>query len=134
MAFVADARGAFDWLLAQGFDVGHEASREVTYESSDRVFVKVFRDSNDFYVSFRVGLASAPADALTAAELAQLAGTREQRNAFPSTPAELRPALDEAAQMLRDLGREALAGEPMIFERARSLRAAHTTNYTQQRG
>jgi hypothetical protein len=73
----------FAFQVDLGFRLVVEGVNSVRYERSDGVFVRVFRDPNDKYVGFRIGLATRPRDALTATELASPSGVATPHGEYP---------------------------------------------------
>jgi hypothetical protein len=120
----------FSFLVERGFDIHVENENSVKYSNSQGVFVRVFRDSNDKYVGFRVGLLSRPRDALTATELARLAGVTNSRGEFPVRKDQLHASVATIAHQLQAHGERALTGEIAIFDEAKELRRAYTRPFT----
>lgn len=120
---------AFGFLLDRGFYSVVEGDEAVAYEAPSGVFVRVFRDSRDRYVGFRVGLKSRPKDALTTPEFARLTGA-ESRGDYPESIPELRASAARLAQLLRDYGDRALGGDETILDEAMALRREYTKSFT----
>jgi hypothetical protein len=116
-------------LEASGFRLTSEDPVRVRYESTRGVFVLFFRDPQDYYVGFRVGLVAEPKDALTETEVLRLAG-QHLDGLYPDSPEELPAAVSEVARRLREFGQEALTGAPPVYEAAVALRKVHAEKYT----
>jgi hypothetical protein len=120
----------FEFLTSRGFQPTIESPNAVLFESDVGVFVRVFRDPNDKYVGFRVGLMSRPRDALTATELARLGGTPVPRGEFPERTDELHSSVAAVARQLKANGDRVLSGDESIYDEAMQLRQAYTRRYT----
>lgn len=120
---------AFAFLLDREFSSVVEIDDAVVYEAPSGVFMRVFRDSRDRYVGFRVGLKTRPRDALTTAEFARLTGA-ESRGEYPETIPELRASAARLSQLLRDYGDGALGGDETILDEAMTLRRECTKSFT----
>ncbi len=120
---------AFGFLLDRGFLSVVEGDDAVAYEAPAGVFVRVFRDSRDRYVGFRVGMKTRPRDALTTPEFARLTGA-ESRGEYPETIPELRASAARLAQLLRDHGDRALGDDETILDEAMALRREYTKSFT----
>jgi hypothetical protein len=119
----------FAFLVDSGFRWAVENPDSVIYENDAGVFVRVFRDSNDKYVGFRVGLTSRPRDALTATELARLGGTTLPSGEFPEREDRLHSSVARIAHQLQANGRRALSGDESIFDEAMDLRREYTRSF-----
>jgi hypothetical protein len=120
----------FSFLESRGFQVTVEGENSVKYANASGVFVRVFRDPNDKYVGFRVGLATRPKDALTATELGRLAGGASPRGEYPERSDQVHASVARVAHQLRTLGERPLSGEEAIFDEAMELRRAYTHTFT----
>lgn len=119
----------FGFLLDLGFQSVVEGDDAVRYEAPTGVFVRVFRDKRDRHVGFRVGLKDRPRDALTTPEFARLTGAAS-RGEYPESISELRASAARLAQLLRDYGDGALAGDETILDEAMALRREYTKSFT----
>jgi hypothetical protein len=119
----------FVFLIERGFHATVEGKNSVLYANASGVFVRVFRDPIDKYVGFRVGLASRPKDALTAAEIVRLAGVTAHRGEYPEGIDQLDATVARVAQELRTYGERPLSGEVAIFDEAMEMRRQHTRSY-----
>lgn len=119
---------AFGFLLDRGFHSAMEGDDAMVYEAPSGAFVRVFRDSSDRYVGFRVGLKSRPKDALTTPEFARLTGA-ESRGEYPESIVELRSSAARLAQVLRDYGDRVLGGDETILDEAMALRREYTKSF-----
>ena len=122
----------FSFLEESGFHSVVESDNSVRYERSDGVFVRVFRDPNDKYVGFRIGLTSRPRDALTATELARLSGVAAPRGEYPERADETWASVTRVARELRKHGARPLSGDKTIYDEAMELRRAYTRQFTRE--
>ena len=125
-------KAEFAFLEERGFRPTVEGENSVKYENAHGVFVRVFRDPNDKYVGFRVGLASRPKDALTGTELARLVGVGSPRGEYPERSDQVHASVARVAVFFRTFGERPLSGEDGIFDQAMELRAAYTRPFTRE--
>lgn len=120
----------FAFLVEQGFRPEVEGEDSVRFEREDGVFVRVFRDPNDKYVGFRIGLSSRPRDALTATELARLSGVAVPRGEYPERADQIQASVARIAHELQAHGHRPLAGDETIYDEAMELRRTYTHRFT----
>ena len=122
----------FQFLVERGFRLVIEDPNNVLFERDDGVFVRVFRDSRDKYLGYRIGLASRPLDALTATELARLSGIAAPRGEYPERADQLHTSVARIAQDLRTHGERPLSGDETIYDEAMDLRRDYTQQFTRE--
>ena len=123
----------FQFLVGRGFRSVVEDENTVLYERDDGVFVRVFRDSRDKYIGFRVGLVSRPQDALTATELARLSGVAAPHGEYPLRADQVHASVARVAQDLRTHGERPLGGDETVYDEAMDLRRSYTRPFTSER-
>jgi hypothetical protein len=130
LSFVEIVEREFAFLTEAGFRSTVEGENSVSYERPDGLFVRVFRDARDKYVGFRVGQVGRPKDALTATELARLAGVTTPRSENPERSDQLAASVAIVAHELQTYGQRILSGDESIFVEAMELRRTYTNPYT----
>jgi len=122
----------FSFLTKIGFLSTPESPNTVLFEGPNDVFVRVFHDTNDKYLGFRVGLTSRPRDAPTAEELATIGGGPPPPGEFVEHADQLRGSIRRVADLLMAKGDRILSGDESILYEAMELRQAHTRRFTQK--
>jgi hypothetical protein len=98
-------------LIGLGFEPSIEGSHSVLYKNRNGVFARVFQDSRDRFVGFRVGLTARSRDALTSSELARLSGAKASNRVSPEDIGVLRAVVRQAARELIANGDRVLSGD-----------------------
>jgi len=131
-SLIAAIETEFQFLVDRGFRGVAEDENSVRYDGPGGIFVRIFRDSRDKYVGYRIGLTSRPRDALTSTELAKLSGVAAPRGEYPERADQLHSSVARVARELRVYGERALAGDESIYDDAMELRRAYTQQFTRE--